>query len=314
MAILLVTDYGKEAGLWHRELSARVPGLELRGWPDVGEVHQIEVVLSDAPMSAYGGFSPFTNLGWVHYLGHGAGDMVLDPTLPAEVPVTRQKRESIARSLAIYVVQAVTAHHLAIETYRHQQHNKQWNRLDCAAPSAVKVAVLGLGVIGYTIACRLRDLGYDVVGWSRSGRDIEGLGRAAGKEALESLLPQCDFVVGALPETRETAGLINERLIALMKAGTYLVNIGRGSLIVEPDLLAAIERGHIAGAALDVFATEPLPVEDPLWSHPQITLTPHTGGPSQDDQSVVFDEIAENYRRFKAGQGLNNVVDRELGY
>lgn len=314
MAILLVTDYGKDATQWHRELNRRVAELVLRAWPDIGDAHQVEAVLSDCPMTAYGGFSPYPNLGWVHYLGHGAGDLLLDPTLPHDVPVTRQKRESIARGLAIYAVQAVTAHHLGVETYRRQQRQSQWIRNESSAPAALTVAVLGLGVIGYTIACRLRDLGYRVVGWSRSGRDIDGVGSAAGADGLESLLPSCDFVVGALPETRETAGLIDKRILSMMKPGVYVVNVGRGSLIVEPDLLEALDRGHVAGAALDVFATEPLPSEHRFWSHPKVMLTPHAGGPAQDDLDVVFDEIAENYRRFKSGQPLNNVVDRTLGY
>lgn len=314
MAILLVTDYGKDTLLWQQELASRVPGLELRGWPEIGDPAQIEVVLSDCPLSAYGGFSQFPNLGHVHYLGHGAGDMLLDPTLPSTVPVTRQKRESIARSLAVYVVQAVTSHHLSMDTYRAQQHQQLWNRIESPAPSTITVVVLGLGVIGYTISCRLRDLGYHVIGWSRSGRDIEGVDRAEGLEALDCVLAQCDFIVGALPETRETIGLIDKHRIALMKPGAFVVNIGRGSLIVEPDLLAALDAGHLTGAALDVFATEPIPSGDPLWSHPRVTLTPHVGGPAQDDQNVVFDEIADNYRRFKAGQPLNNVVDRDLGY
>ena len=314
MTILLVTDYGKDPARWQRELRLRVPELSLRGWPDVGDATQIEAVLSDCPMSAYGGFAQFPNLGWVHYLGHGAGDMLLDATLPAAVPVTRQKRESIARSLAIYVVQAVTAHHLAVDTYRSQQQQKRWNRIDSPPPASVNIAVLGLGVIGYTIACRLRDLGYSVTGWSRSGRDIEGVSRAAGLDALDPLLGQCDFVVGALPETRETIGLINQQRMVSMKSGVYLVNIGRGSLIVETDLLAALDSGHVAGAALDVFGCEPLPAEDPLWSHPRVMLTPHVGGPAQDDLQVVLDEIADNYRRFKTGETLKNVVDRHLGY
>jgi len=314
MTILLVTDYGKDAEHWHRELAARVPGLELRGWPKVDDPARIEVVLSDCPMSAYGGFSQFPNLGYVHYLGHGAGDMLLDPTLPSHVPVTRQKRESIARSLTIYVVHAIIHHHLSVDSYRAQQDQRLWNRLDSPAPSKLNIVVLGLGVIGYTISCRLRDLGYHVIGWSRSGREIDGVTPASGLPALDSLLPQCDFVVGALPETRETIGLLDKRRIGLMRQGAFVVNIGRGSLIVESDLLEALTNGHLSGAALDVFATEPLPSSNALWSNPRVALTPHVGGPSQDDQSVVFDEIADNYRRFKAGLALHNVVDRELGY
>lgn len=317
MTVLLVTDYGKDAEQWRRELRAREPELRLRTWPDVGDAAQIEAVLSDGPLTEYGGFSPYPNLGWVHYLGHGAGDLLLDPTLPDDVPVTRQKRESMARSLAIYAVHAVTAHHLGAETYRRQQRESQWIRnesLAPVAPSAVTVAVLGLGVIGYTIACRFRELGYAVVGWSRSGRDIEGVGSAAGVDGLESLLPRSDFVVAALPETRETTGLIDARILSLMKPGAYVVNLGRGSLIVEPDLLEALDSGHVGGAALDVFATEPLPLEHRFWSHPKVVLTPHVGGPAQDDQDLVFEEIAENYRRFKSGQPLNNLVDRKLGY
>ena len=314
MTVVLVTMHGKEASEWARELGGRAPGLDLRGWPEFGRADEVEAVLSDSPLTNFGGFGGFPYLGWVHFLGHGVGDMLLDPSLPAGVTVTRQHRQSIARSLTLYTVQAITAHHLRVPAYRQQQGRGEWVHVDSPAPSALKVGVLGLGVIGVNIACRLRDLGYAVVGWSRSGRDIEGVDSAAGPAGLEALLPECDYIVGVLPETPLTTGLVDARVLSLMKPGAYLINGGRGSLIVEADLLEALDAGHIAGAALDVFATEPLPSGHRFWTHPKITLTPHTGGPAQDDAAESFDEIAENYRRFKAGEPLLNVVDRNLGY
>jgi len=314
MSVLLISDYGKDPDEWQSSLRQLIPGLEVRGWPQVGNPSEIDIVLADCPAIDRDGFGNYQNLGWVHYLGHGVGDMLKDPSLPANVTVTRQKRAGVAQGLAIYVVNALTNHHLRTREYAQHQHAHRWQRLPVPGTSSLKVLVLGLGIIGATTARRLLDLGYDVTAWSRSGQTEEALPTLAGLDKLDAALTGADYVVGALPETEATIRLLNASRLARMKTGAYIINIGRGSLIDEASLLDALNTGQVSGAALDVFSSEPLPDQSELWGHPRITLTPHVGGPPADDGDEIFAEIAENFRRFRAGEPMLNVANRELGY
>ena len=314
MAILFVTDFNREPHLWTSELNRRLPAEKVAVLGDAVDPSAVEVVITDTPLVNHGGFSQFPRLQWVHYLGHGVGDVLMDSTLPSNIPVTRMRRASMARSISIYVINAVTGFHLNLRQRRQQQINKQWQPVASSAPSGVVVAVLGLGIIGCEIATQLTALGYRVMGWSRTEKDPGSFATRAGVSVLADLLAEADVIVAALPETRDTVALLNKQTFALMKDGVFIVNIGRGSLIVEHDLLEALDQGKVEGAALDVFATEPLPAEHPFWSHGKVDVSPHIGGVGKDDQQQVFDEIAENCRRFRAGESLINLADRSLGY
>jgi glyoxylate/hydroxypyruvate reductase A len=312
VAIILVSDYNADAALWERELSWHIGEIDFRVWPDIGDPGDIDVVLIDTLMGPKGGFGQFPHLRWVSYLGHGVGDVLRDPSLAAGVVVTRLKDPLIACGLAEYVIHAVTAHHLKAGAYAKQQGDALWRRLDVPPARAQHVAVLGLGVIGLQTATSLRTLGFQVFGWSQSHKEIAGMECLHGRAALEPLLARSDYVVAALPETDSTTGLFDRNVITAMKPGAYVINIGRGSLIVEEDLLDALDAGHLSGASLDVFRSEPLPADSSLWRHPKVTITPHTGGAGSDAGYIL--EIAENYRRFLAGEPLRNLANRLRGY
>ena len=314
MVTLLVDDEDRDIEYWRCELSARITDFEMRVWPDVPDPGEIDVILADGSMKRNGGFGQFPNLGWVNYLGHGVGDVLRDPSLPPHVLVTRMKSEGIARSLTGYTVHAVMSHHLRQREYALQQGEAVWRRLAVPAPDEVRIAVLGLGVCGLRIARAFNHLGYRVRGWTRSPKASGEITSVSGREALEPLLAESDYVVGVLPETSATVGLINREILAAMKAGAYLVSAGRGSLVVEEDLLEALDSGHLSGAALDVFRTQPLPESHPFWAHPKIVVNPHSGGPDSGAWKEEFDEIAENHRLFRAGQPLLHLADRAKGY
>lgn len=314
MTWLLVTNYEKEPAQWQRDLRQHVKDIEIRGFSDEYDPAMIEVILTDCPLQSRGGFGLFTNLKWVHFLGHGVGDVLHDPSLRTGIIVTRQHQQSTADSLAIYALHAVTNHHLRAHDYWALKLRACWQRLPLARSNELKIVVLGLGIIGRTIAIRLSMMGYSVTGWSRTKHTLPGVNSVFGSPALHSELETADYVIGALPETNQTINLINISLIMKMKKGVYIINIGRGSLINEKDLLAAIDIGHISGAHLDVFSQEPLPNENPLWSHPNVTITPHQGGPPQADTHQIIEELAQNYRRLRRGNSLLHVANRKLGY
>jgi glyoxylate/hydroxypyruvate reductase A len=314
MKLLFVSDFRGDPKEWARQLTQRVSGVSVLSWDDVVDSAEVDAVLTDTNLVRRGGFSQFSRLRWVQYLGHGVGDVLLDPSLPAGIVITRLRRASMAQSIAIYVINAITGFHLRRREYRANQCNQEWRFIETPPASSVRVCVLGQGIIGQTIATNLSRLGYRVSGWSRTEKHLADVTNVAGAAALPALLAESDMIVGALPETRHTIGLLNKRSFARMKNGVYIVNIGRGSLIVEDDLLGALAQGKVCGAALDVFALEPLPREHAFWRHPKVDVSPHVGGVGKDDKQQVYDEIAENCRRFMAGETLTNVVDCEQGY
>jgi glyoxylate/hydroxypyruvate reductase A len=236
----------------------------------------------------------------------------MDPTLPGNVIVTRLVDPDIISGLTEYVVQAVTAIHLRVAAFAELQHQAVWNRLAVPPAREKHIAVLGLGAIGSRIATILRDLGFQVSGWSQSPKQVAGIRCIGGGDALGPLLETSDFVVCVLPETDKTRGLFDETRFSQIKNGAYFINVGRGSLVVQNALLAALDHGWLSGACLDVFPEEPLPSESRIWSHPLIRATPHTGGAGGDGDQ--FSTVVENYRRYLAGQTLMNRVDRAKGY
>jgi glyoxylate/hydroxypyruvate reductase A len=171
--------------------------------------------------------------------------------------------------------------------------------------------VLGLGSIGRRLAEVFASLGYRVNGWSRGPHDLPGVTCYHGRDQLAACLALCEYVVCVLPETRETRDIIDAGTLALMKRGTCFINVGRGGLVVESDLLAALDSGQLSGAVLDVFRTEPLPQESPLWSHPKVVVTPHEAGGTPQGSLA---HVAENYRRLLDGQPLINIADSARGY
>jgi len=169
-----------------------------------------------------------------------------------------------------------------------------------------------LGVLGGAAARALVDFGFDVAGWSRRGGKIEGIEDFTGPEGLRPFLARSDILVCILPFTKETEGVLGADAFATLPKRAYVINCGRGELVVEDDLAAALDQGHLSGAALDVFRQEPLPSDHPFWEHPLITITPHNASTGSAWHAV--DVVIENLRRQAAGRSLTATVDRDAGY
>jgi glyoxylate/hydroxypyruvate reductase A len=174
------------------------------------------------------------------------------------------------------------------------------------------VTVLGLGELGSTAATALAQLGFRVTGWSRRPRDVAGVRCLAGAESLPQALASAEILIGLLPQTPETIDLLNAERLALLPKGSFIVNAGRGTLIVDDALIAALDSGQVAQATLDVFRAEPVPQDHPFWSHPGVTISPHIAAATR--ASTAAEKIAENVVRAENGEPLLHVVDRELSY
>jgi glyoxylate/hydroxypyruvate reductase A len=176
---------------------------------------------------------------------------------------------------------------------------------------------MGLGVLGSDAARKLKAMGFEVAGWSRSPKIVKGVDTFSGEDGLDAFLARTDILVSLLPLTDDTRGILDKDLFAKLAqngrlGGPILINAGRGGLQVEADILAALDDGTLTAATLDVFETEPLPPDSPLWTHPAVTVTPHNAAPS--DANTISAYVADQIRRFEAGESLANVVKRELGY
>jgi len=310
VALALISTL-EDSALWRREMTSAIPGLDFRVWPDLGDERQIRMAAFDFNLTPPGIFQRMPNLGCIVYLGHGANDFLQRPDLPKGVPVMRLKDPGIIGYMIEYVLLYLLSHRRSQETYRRQQAERRWQVHIPPFPGEVRVAVLGLGSIGQRFAEIFTSLGYQVNGWSRGPHDLPGVACYHGRDQLAACLGSCDYVVCVLPETSETRAIIDAGTLALMKRGAYFINVGRGRLVVDADLLAALDSGRLSGAVLDVFRAEPLPPDSPFWTHPKVIVTPHESGGTPQGS---LGHIAENYRRLLAGQPLINIADPAHGY
>lgn len=217
--------------------------------------------------------------------------------------------------IADYVMAGVTMLHWDFRRYLDEQPEQKWNPRYVAPLADKTLGVVGLGSIGATIARRAKGAGMTVVGSKRDvSAPVEGVDQLFASDALDELLPLCDFVVLALPATPDTVGLIDAIKIARMRDHAFLVNIARGNVVVEAELIKALQTRAIAGAMLDVFEQEPLPQNSPLWAMPNVIATPHVAGSPANYTERVFSIVAENIDRFLKGQMLKNIVDLRRGY
>ncbi|TXR50543.1 D-2-hydroxyacid dehydrogenase [Phyllobacterium endophyticum] len=217
--------------------------------------------------------------------------------------------------IADYVMAGVTMLHWDFRRLLQEQADRKWNPRYVAPLGEKTLGVVGLGSIGSTIARRAKSAGMSVVGSKRDiSAPVEGVDQLFASDALGELLPLCDFVVLALPATPDTVGVIGADALARMKPDAFLVNIARGDVVVEADLVQALQKGTIAGAMLDVFEREPLPIESPLWDMPNVIATPHVAGSPTNYSERVFSIFAENIECFLNGAPMRNVINLKRGY
>lgn len=309
-AVLLVTPRSDEARQWRELLQQRLPSLDFRVHPDGGKAEDIEVVLAWKPPP--GLLATFPRLKLICSLGMGVDHLLSDPQLPRQVPIARLVDRNMVDQMSEYALYAVLHFHRRFDEYERFQRERRWQELPLQDTSSRRVGVMGMGVTGRDSASKLAALGFRVTGWSRTPKQVPGVRCLHGPEALDALLADSEILLITLPLTAQTAGILNARTLRLLPRGSYVINMARGGLVVEADLLQALDAGHVAGAFLDVTEREPLPPEHPLWTHPKVRLTPHIAGLTNPRTAV--EPIAENIRRLRAGQPLLDVIDVGRGY
>jgi glyoxylate/hydroxypyruvate reductase A len=304
----LDTQIGTARG-WRDTVAELLPGLELRIFPEVGDLGEITYLAFMHP--DFDEIPPLPNLKAMFSRSAGVESFIDHPRLP-KVPLGKIEPSDGDPMMTEYVVMHVLRLHREMPAYQAAQARREWRRVPIRRPDERRVGFLGLGLMAKAPALVLQSLGFPVSAWVRSPKPEAGMPVFHGPDQLEPFLRQTDIAVCLLPLTRETEGILCARTFAALPQGAMVINIGRGRHVVDADLIAALDSGHLAHAALDALHPEPLPPESPLWLHPKVTVMPHVARRPTIRQLVA--EIAANIRSLQSGGGLLQEIDKSMGY
>jgi len=301
---------GRPREIWIPELERGLPEVEVRAAPEFGDRAEIDYALVWKPEP--GMLASLPNLKVIFSIGAGADHILADPERPPQLPVVRMIDGYLRDMMSEYALLAVLYFHRFMPAYRREQAAEVWHRRWPHYTPETGIGLLGLGAIGQDIAEKLTRLGFPVHGWSRTPHQISRITCHHGAGGLDEMLPHCRYLVCVLPLTEATRGIINARTLARLPVGAVVVNLGRGGHVVDEDLLAALDSGHLEGAFLDVFNAEPLPRGHPYWRHPKVVMTPHIAGEIVPRSAAR--SVAENIRRHQRGEPLLGVLELDRGY
>jgi glyoxylate/hydroxypyruvate reductase A len=243
----------------------------------------------------------------------GAGvDALMKLRLPARMQVVRLDDAGMSVQMAEYVCHALIRHFRELDAYEGDVRAGKWSFRRPRLRAEYPVGVMGLGVLGARVARAVQHFEFPVNGWSRSPRPVEGVRCFAGPDQLDAFLAASRILVCLLPLTPDTENILNRGTLGRLMPGGYLINVARGGHLVEDDLVALLDRGHLAGATIDVLREEPPPAEHPFWRHPKITLTPHTSARTLREESIA--QIVSKIRAMGRGEPVAGVVDPVRGY
>jgi glyoxylate/hydroxypyruvate reductase A len=307
---LLFRSTVDSAARWRSQLTRLTHELDVRVWPEIGDPTEIDYALVWRPET--GLLASLPSLKLILSLGAGVDHLLGDPQLPRHIPIVRLVDPHMTEAMSEYVILQVLRLHRRDLDYRAQQEAGIWRELDQQNAAEQRVGILGLGELGQDAAKKLKALGFDVAGWSRSQKGLPGVTSFAGAAGFAPLLSRSEILICLLPLTTETEGILNASTLALLPRGAALVNAARGAHLVEEDLLAALASGQVSAAVLDVFREEPLPADHPFWRHPRVILTPHVAAFTNPTTAAPI--ILDNIRRFEDGRPLLNRVDLARGY
>ncbi len=252
----------------------------------------------------------YPNLKAISSYGHGVDNLLSDTKLPQGIPIVRLKDETMANMMSEYLLAVVLLHRRQLLEYAKNPEFSEWgtNRYH----PGNQISILGLGYLGQASAKVFLKMGFNVAGWSRRIKQIDGISCFSGTKDLEVMLTQTDYLVNLLPDTSLTQDLLNYQSLSTLKRGAYVINVGRGKTLVDEDLITLLDKGYLSGACLDVFRTEPLPSDHQFRNHNKILITPHNSSTTQAVSAAP--QILENYKRAISGKKLLHLVDMKHGY
>ncbi|WP_166416390.1 2-hydroxyacid dehydrogenase [Cochlodiniinecator piscidefendens] len=309
MDILFIWD-GGDTDRWAKALSETLGDVRFHVYPNVGDKTKIDYALVWLP--PLGELKTYPYLKGIFSIGAGASHILRDPDLPESVPVVRLVDNTSVHDMWLYACHWILHYHRHFDLYQTHQSARTWDRQKVLTPGQRKVGVLGLGAIGGYIAQNAAKMGFNTIGWSRTQKEIDGVTCMNGDEGLNSVLRQSDILINMLPATPQTCGLLNRERLAMMPKGASLINMGRGDILDNAALIAALDSGALNGATLDVFDVEPLPQDNAFWSHPKVKVTPHAAGPT--NEASAPHQIASDILRLEHGKIPSHAVNPNAGY
>jgi glyoxylate/hydroxypyruvate reductase A len=298
---------GTKAQPWLEGLRDAFPGAEVETWSAGAPLADYAVVWT--PPQQF--IDEQTQLKGIFNIGAGV-DALMALRLPLGVPVVRLDDAGMSVQMAEYVCHAVIRHFRELGGYEADAAEGKWTYRKPRMRQDFPVGVMGLGVLGERVCRALAQFEFPVQGWSRSARTIPGVQCFSGESGLNDFLAASRILVCLLPLTPDTDNIMRHDTLARLQPGGYVINVARGSHLVDDDLIALLDSGHLAGATLDVFRTEPLPAAHPFWRHSKITVTPHTSARTLRDESIA--QIAGKIAALQGGQPVSGIVDPARGY
>jgi glyoxylate/hydroxypyruvate reductase A len=307
MRILLQMP-GREVGAWRAAIAQALPEAEIAVWPEVFGEPDYALVWRPPPEL----FARVRAPKAIFNLGAGVDALLAVPTLPPDVPVIRLTDAGMAEQMSEYVTLAVLRAYREMDAYAAQQKEGRWQPRTRLGKGEFAVGLMGFGVLGQAIATALAPFGFPLVSWSRAHKATRGVTSFAGSDELPAFLALAKVLICTLPATPETDSILDRAALSQLPRRAHVVNIARGNLVVDADLIALLDAGHLAGATLDVFRAEPLPPGHAFWHHPLVTVTPHVSAATLIPESAA--QVAAKIRLLEKGEKVTGAIDRQRGY
>lgn len=306
--IAITVPYADYARRWCDEVAEQLPEAEV--FIDDGEQRTVaDFAIGWKPPADF--FERVTGLRAFLSAAAGVDHLLGHPSMPADLPIARIEDGGMGAQMAEYCCAELFRFAQRRNQYEEQQARGVWKQLGYTPRRDITVGMFGIGVLGHCIATAIRGFGYSVIAAAGSNRVEDGI-EVLGPDRREEFFARSRVLILIAPLTEATRGIINRETLGKMPRKSWLINVARGGLVVEPDLVAAIDSGQLLGASLDVFETEPLPADHPFWKHPGVRVTPHVAAVTLPDEGAA--QLAAKIRRWMAGEPVSGQVQRDRGY
>lgn len=309
--VLASTDFWEDMEVWSNGLQKAMPEMDIKVYPDDGDVNEVEfAVVWKHPR---GILKKYPNLKAILSLGAGVDHIISDPDLPEGLPIIRLVDKKLTHEMCLHALHWVLHFHSDQYLYRSQQLKRQWIQQSSIQTEDRTIGIMGLGNIGRSIGELLVTQSFNVIGWGANQKSsLTDIKYYYGQDQLSDFLGRTNILINVLPLTSDTTNIITKKELRLLPKNSFIINIGRGGIINEDDLLTLLSEGHIKAAALDVFTQEPLPENNSLWDHPSVYITPHIAG--QSNPNSAGQTISENIYRIQKGELPYPIYSRTNGY
>lgn len=309
--VLASTDFWEDMEVWSNGLQKAMPEMDIKVYPDDGDVNEVEfAVVWKHPR---GILKKYPNLKAILSLGAGVDHIISDPDLPEGLPIIRLVDKKLTHEMCLHALHWVLHFHSDQYLYRSQQLKRQWIQQSSIQTEDRTIGIMGLGNIGRSIGELLVTQSFNVIGWGANQKSsLTDIKYYYGQDQLSDFLGRTNILINVLPLTSDTTNIITKKELRLLPKNSFIINIGRGGIINEDDLLTLLSEGYIKAAALDVFTQEPLPENNSLWDHPSVYITPHIAG--QSNPNSAGQTISENIYRIQKGELPYPIYSRTNGY